>query len=56
MQKHRTAGWPPTVKYRLTPRGRQLGPVLQALWDWGADAPTQQAIPPHPRHDPPDRP
>ncbi|MFE9820542.1 helix-turn-helix domain-containing protein [Streptomyces sp. NBC_00236] len=56
VQKHRTAGWPPTVNYRLTPHGRQLGPVLQALWDWGADAPTQQATPSRPRHDPPDRP
>ncbi|WP_438297070.1 winged helix-turn-helix transcriptional regulator [Streptomyces sp. HUAS TT7] len=33
------------VEYRLTPHGRQLGPVSQALWDWGADAPTQQATP-----------
>jgi DNA-binding HxlR family transcriptional regulator len=32
----RTPGWPPTVTYGLTPRGRELGPVLQALWDWGA--------------------
>ncbi|MGA5218788.1 winged helix-turn-helix transcriptional regulator [Streptomyces cinereoruber] len=37
--KDRTAGWPPTVGYRLTPHGRELGPVLQALWDWGAAAP-----------------
>ncbi|MFD8688248.1 winged helix-turn-helix transcriptional regulator [Streptomyces sp. NPDC059651] len=41
VQKHRTAGWPPTVIYRLTPHGRQLGPVLQALWDWGVGAPAQ---------------
>jgi DNA-binding HxlR family transcriptional regulator len=45
VQKHRTAGWPSTVSYRLTPHGRNLGPVLQALWDWGADAPTQHAEP-----------
>ncbi|MFJ8865623.1 winged helix-turn-helix transcriptional regulator [Streptomyces sp. NPDC102473] len=56
VQKHRTAGWPPTVTYRLTPHGRQLGPVLQALWDWGADAPAQQATPSRPRHDSPDSP
>ncbi|MET8683845.1 helix-turn-helix domain-containing protein [Streptomyces sp. NPDC004732] len=34
----RTPGWPATVTYELTPHGRQLGPVLQALWDWGAGA------------------
>ncbi|MCK2215149.1 helix-turn-helix transcriptional regulator [Actinomadura sp. ATCC 31491] len=33
----RQAGWPPRTRYRLTPRGRRLGPVLQALWDWGAE-------------------
>lgn len=38
VHKHRTAGWPSTVSYQLTPHGRKLGPVLQALWDWGADA------------------
>ncbi|WP_407941317.1 winged helix-turn-helix transcriptional regulator [Nonomuraea cypriaca] len=26
----------PGVHYTLTPHGRRLGPVLQALWDWGA--------------------
>lgn len=35
----RTPGWPPTVTYELTPRGEELGPVLQALWDWGARVP-----------------
>ncbi|MGW5868106.1 winged helix-turn-helix transcriptional regulator [Streptomyces sp. NPDC055239] len=35
----RTPGWPPTVSYGLTPHGRELGPVLQALWDWGAHVP-----------------
>ncbi|MGW4055258.1 winged helix-turn-helix transcriptional regulator [Streptomyces sp. NPDC004779] len=34
--RERHPGWPPTVRYALTPRGRGLGPVLQALWDWGA--------------------
>ncbi|SOD62053.1 transcriptional regulator, HxlR family [Streptomyces zhaozhouensis] len=35
-ERHRSAGWPPAVHYRLTPRGHALGPVLQSLWDWGA--------------------
>ena len=35
----RTPGWPSTVTYELTPHGRELGPVLQALWDWGARVP-----------------
>lgn len=26
---------PPTVEYRLTEHGAQLGPALQALYDWG---------------------
>ncbi|MFJ3092526.1 winged helix-turn-helix transcriptional regulator [Streptomyces hydrogenans] len=34
--RERRPGWPATVRYGLTPRGRRLGPVLQALWDWGA--------------------
>lgn len=37
-RRTRTPGRPSTVTYRLTPHGRRLGPVLQALWDWGADA------------------
>ncbi|MGW1374921.1 winged helix-turn-helix transcriptional regulator [Streptomyces sp. NPDC002446] len=36
--RDRIPGWPPTVRYRLTARGRELGPVLQSLWDWGAAA------------------
>ncbi|MGA4839940.1 winged helix-turn-helix transcriptional regulator [Streptomyces sp. G45] len=39
VQRTRTPGWPPAVTYRLTPHGRELGPVLQALWDWGATRP-----------------
>ncbi|MFI9024027.1 winged helix-turn-helix transcriptional regulator [Streptomyces sp. NPDC053560] len=39
VERHRTEGWPATVAYRLTSHGRQLGPVLQALWDWGAARP-----------------
>lgn len=34
--RRREPGWPPRVHYALTERGRALGPVLQALWDWGA--------------------
>ncbi|MGW2406545.1 winged helix-turn-helix transcriptional regulator [Streptomyces sp. NPDC001739] len=34
--RDRTPGWPSTVRYELTERGRALGPVLQSLWDWGA--------------------
>lgn len=29
------AGWPTRVFYELTDDGHRLGPVLQALWDWG---------------------
>ncbi|MEV5978052.1 helix-turn-helix domain-containing protein [Streptomyces sp. NPDC052114] len=39
----RTAGWPSTVSYELTPRGAELGTVLQALWDWGAAGAAAQA-------------
>ncbi|GGO35002.1 helix-turn-helix domain-containing protein [Streptomyces lasiicapitis] len=38
IRRKRTPGWPPTVTYELTPHGRELGPVLQALWDWGTAA------------------
>ncbi|MFC0033311.1 winged helix-turn-helix transcriptional regulator [Micromonospora chaiyaphumensis] len=34
--RHRTASWPPRVTYTLTGRGRELLPVLRAMWDWGA--------------------
>jgi DNA-binding HxlR family transcriptional regulator len=35
LERRRTPGWPPRTRYTLTPHGRRLGPVLQALWDWG---------------------
>lgn len=35
VDRDREPGWPPRVTYRLTTRGRALGPVLQAMWDWG---------------------
>ncbi|MEU6424430.1 helix-turn-helix domain-containing protein [Microbispora sp. NPDC046973] len=38
LTRHRRPGWPPRTYYRLTPQGHRLGPVLQALWDWGAAA------------------
>ncbi|SQE00229.1 Transcriptional regulator, HxlR family [Parafrankia sp. Ea1.12] len=28
---------PPHVEYALTAQGRSLGPVLQAMWEWGRD-------------------
>ncbi|MEO3752291.1 helix-turn-helix domain-containing protein [Streptomyces sp. B6B3] len=36
VHRDRHPGWPPRVRYTLTPHGHRLGPVLQALWDWGA--------------------
>ncbi|MEU6041125.1 helix-turn-helix domain-containing protein [Actinomadura sp. NPDC047616] len=36
LHRHRVPGWPPTTRYSLTPQGHRLAPVLQALWDWGA--------------------
>ncbi|MGI5493272.1 winged helix-turn-helix transcriptional regulator [Microtetraspora malaysiensis] len=36
LERLRQPGWPPRTQYRLTPQGRRLGPVLQALWDWGS--------------------
>lgn len=39
VRRTRTSGWPPSVRYELTAHGRRLGPVLQALWDWGAARP-----------------
>lgn len=29
---------PGEVRYRLTPTGRSLGPVLQAMYQWGVNA------------------
>lgn len=37
VERDRRPGWPPRVRYALTPSGHRLGPVLQALWDWGAE-------------------
>ncbi|MFI0482732.1 winged helix-turn-helix transcriptional regulator [Actinomadura sp. 9N215] len=37
LDRRREPGWPPRTRYTLTSRGRRLGPVLQALWDWGSE-------------------
>ena len=34
----REPGWPSRVRYSLTPRGRALRGVLEAMWAWGAAA------------------
>ncbi|MFD6190361.1 winged helix-turn-helix transcriptional regulator [Streptomyces sp. NPDC060275] len=39
VERHRHPAWPPRVHYTLTPTGHRLGPVLQALWDWGTQTP-----------------
>ncbi|NUT96908.1 MAG: helix-turn-helix transcriptional regulator [Saccharothrix sp.] len=36
VERSRVAGWPPRVSYALTPRGRALRGVLDALWEWGS--------------------
>ncbi|MGI5349194.1 winged helix-turn-helix transcriptional regulator [Streptomyces sp. CA-250714] len=38
VRRERFPGWPTVVRYQLTDRGRALEDVLQALWDWGANA------------------
>ncbi|WP_231332245.1 winged helix-turn-helix transcriptional regulator [Actinomadura graeca] len=45
VDRRRQAGWPPRTHYRLTALGSGLGPVLQALWDWGSQH-SPQAAPP----------
>ncbi|MFG3076096.1 winged helix-turn-helix transcriptional regulator [Streptomyces sp. NPDC048225] len=40
VHRDRHPAWPPRVHYALTPSGHRLGPVLQALWDWGAHHPS----------------
>ncbi|MFE0737795.1 winged helix-turn-helix transcriptional regulator [Streptomyces sp. NPDC058855] len=52
LTRDRHPGWPPTVRYALTPRGHRLGPVLQALWNWGADTPPDEQPGPDPRPGP----
>ncbi|WP_374211680.1 winged helix-turn-helix transcriptional regulator [Streptomyces sp. YS415] len=37
VHRDRRPGRPPRVRYTLIPKGHRLGPVLQALWDWGAE-------------------
>ncbi|GAA3107709.1 winged helix-turn-helix transcriptional regulator [Streptosporangium carneum] len=45
LDRRRQADWPPRTHYGLTPHGRRLGPVLQALWDWGAQQPPPASEP-----------
>ena len=35
VKREAVAGFPVRVGYELTDSGLRLGPVLQALWDWG---------------------
>lgn len=35
IERHRTPGWPPRVRYTLTGRGRALEPVVRSMWEWG---------------------
>src|SRR5260221_7347249 len=35
IERHQYSEHPPRLEYRLTEKGRSLGPVLKALRDWG---------------------
>ncbi|MGV9249916.1 winged helix-turn-helix transcriptional regulator [Streptomyces sp. NPDC003697] len=35
IERHRTPGWPPRVRYVLTSQGRALESVAQSMWEWG---------------------
>lgn len=35
IERHRTPGWPPRVRYVLTTQGRALEPVVRSMWEWG---------------------
>jgi DNA-binding HxlR family transcriptional regulator len=35
IERHFYAEHPPRAEYRLTPKGRELGPVMKALRSWG---------------------
>ncbi len=39
------------VRYRLTPHGRTLGPVFEALWTWGVRQLTCSGVTPKPLSD-----
>ncbi|MFD4832042.1 winged helix-turn-helix transcriptional regulator [Streptomyces uncialis] len=42
IERHRSPGWPPRVRYTLTGQGRALEPVVHSMWEWGTarrDAP-----------------
>ncbi|MGI5336987.1 winged helix-turn-helix transcriptional regulator [Streptomyces sp. CA-181903] len=36
IERHRTPGWPPRVRYVLTGQGRALEPVVHSMWEWGS--------------------
>lgn len=42
LDRRRTPGWPPRVRYDLTDRGRALVPVLEAMWEWGSGRDTSR--------------
>lgn len=35
VERRRTPGWPPRVRYLLTGQGRELEPVMRSMWEWG---------------------
>ncbi|MGW7244032.1 winged helix-turn-helix transcriptional regulator [Streptomyces sp. NPDC054804] len=35
IERHRTPGWPPRVRYILTSQGRALEPVARSMWERG---------------------
>ncbi|MFB0617839.1 winged helix-turn-helix transcriptional regulator [Streptomyces sp. AGS-58] len=34
IERHRTASWPPRVRYVLTGQGQALEPVMRSMWEW----------------------
>ena len=44
VQRVRSAGWPPRVRYVLTDDGRALGTVMDTLWNWGLRRQAESAL------------